>query len=552
MLTHLHIRNFALIDALDIDFRPGFSVITGETGAGKSIILGAIGLLMGQRADAKTMKQGAERCVIEAHFNLERYSMEGFFADNDIDYDPYDCIVRRELAASGKSRAFINDTPAPLALLKELGESLIDIHSQHQNLLLNKHDFQLNVLDIIAGDGKELSDYRHVFAQYQQAQRDLESLREQTERQRDNADFIRFQHEELLAAQLTDGEQEELERRADAMSHSEDIKSALFTADNALAAEATGIVESLRTAASALAGVAPLLPKAAEAARRMDSAYIELKDISQDISALLGDVDFNPAELDSVNARLDKIYELEKKHRCDTIAELIDIRETLARQLDAIDNGDESLAEMETRVAELKGLCHEKAARLTALRSKAAAEVEREMCRLLAPLAMPNVRFAVSMEPAEIGRDGADRVAFLFSANRSTEPQPVSGVASGGEIARVMLALKAMISGAVKLPTIIFDEIDTGVSGKTAERMAQMMAEMGRADRQVISITHLPQIAAQGSTHYKVSKSETPSGTVSRMELLSRDGRIAEIAQMLSGSDITEAAISNAKELLRL
>ena len=552
MLKHLYIKNFALIDILDIDLYPGFSVITGETGAGKSIVLGAIGLLLGQRADLKTLKQGAERCVIEAHFDLSRYDMKDFFDENDIEYDANDCIIRRELTAAGKSRAFINDTPVQLSMLKELGERLVDVHSQHQNLLLNKQDFQMSVLDIIADDAKELADYKASYDAYHQAANELEALKEEIERNRQNVDFLQFQYQELEGARLNIGEQEELEQKSDTMTHAEDIKSALYTADNALQADETGIVSQMRSALNAMKGISRVFSEAEELATRMDSTYIELKDIAQEVGSLLGNVDFDPAELDHINERLDRLYDLQKKYHAEDTEGLIALRDSLKEQLDHIDNSDETLRERAQQVEQLKAQCQQKADTLTKLRTKAAKKVETEMQQRLVPLGMPNIRFQVSINKENLAANGQDKVAYLFSANTSTPLQPVSQVASGGEIARVMLSLKAMISGAVKLPTIIFDEIDTGVSGKIAEKMAEIMYEMGSHERQVISITHLPQIAALGAAHYKVEKEETPQGTTSRMEILSPEERITEIAQMLSGSKVTEAAIQNAKQLLRL
>ena len=552
MLKHLYIKNFTLIDTLDIELHPGFSVITGETGAGKSIILGAIGLLLGQRADSKTIKQGADKCVIEAHFDLSRYNMGSFFTENDIEYDLDDCIVRRELTASGKSRAFINDTPVQLSMLKELGDRLMDIHSQHQNLLLNKQDFQLNVVDILADDSKELDAYRQTFSEYRKAEQELSQLREDIERNRQNVDFLQFQYQELSSANLKEGELEELEQKSDTMTHSEDIKSALYEADNAFQDEDNGIIRSLRSSISALNGISKVFPDAKELTERMDSAYIELKDIASEISDHLEDIDFDPSELDSVNNRLDKLYDLQKKYRAETIEELITTRDDLQEKLNNIENSDEALESLQASVAKLKADIEKKADALTKLRTKAAQKIEKDMQSRLVPLGMPNVRFSISITKEQPGTYGQDKVAFLFSANTSTPLQPVSQVASGGEIARVMLSLKAMISGAVKLPTIIFDEIDTGVSGKIAEKMAEIMQEMGNNERQVISITHLPQIAALGSTHYKVSKEETGQGTTTSMTMLTPDERVREIAQMLSGSDVSDAAIQNAKELLKV
>ena len=553
MLRRLYIKNFTLIDTLDIELREGFSVITGETGAGKSIILGAIGLLLGQRADAKTIKQGADKCIVEAHFDLSNYAdMRSFFDENDIEYDAEDTIVRRELTAAGKSRAFVNDTPAPLSLLKELGERLVDIHSQHQNLLLQKQDFQLSVVDIIASDRQELTSYADAFAAYQQAESQLAAMQEEIERNRQNMDFLQYQLNELTEARLTDGEQEELEQKSETMTHAEDIKTALYEADNALSAEGTGIVGSLRNAMNALKGIERVFPAAAELACRMESSYIELKDIAQEVSSSMEDVEFDPAELDAINSRLDHLYDLQKKYHAETVGELISQRDDLQRQLSQIENSDEALQELQDKCQQLAAESHKQADKLTKLRTKAARKIEQEMQQRLVTLGMPHVRFAIGIEPTKLGSSGQDRVSFLFSANASTPLQPVSQVASGGEIARVMLSLKAMISGAVKLPTIIFDEIDTGVSGKMAEKMAEIMQEMGRHERQVISITHLPQIAALGTTHYKVAKTETAAGTTSTMTLLTADERINEIAQMLSGSDVSAAAIENARQLLRL
>lgn len=552
MLKHLYIKNFTLIDELDIELYQGFSVITGETGAGKSIILGALGLLLGQRADSKAIKQGADKCVIEANFDLSRYGMTDFFEEYEIEYDATDCIVRRELTASGKSRAFINDTPVQLSLLKELGDRLVDIHSQHQNLLLNKQDFQLNVVDIIAGDEKEQQLYQQAYTLYHATDKELSALKESIEQNRQNVDFLQFQLDELTQANLAEGEQEELEQKSETMSHSEEIKSALYEADNALSADQTGVVGSLRTALSAIRQIEKVLPDASELVERMDSSYIELKDIAQEISSQMEHVDFDPAELDAINNRLDKLYDLEKKYHVETVEELMEKRDELKIQLGHIENSDEALAELQQKLSDQLAQTQKAAETLTKLRTKAAKQIEKEMQGRLMPLGMPNVRFSIEMTQEPLNASGQDKVAFLFSANTSTPLQPISQVASGGEIARVMLSLKAMISGAVKLPTIIFDEIDTGVSGKTAEKMAEIMQEMGHHERQVISITHLPQIAALGSAHYKVEKEETAKGTISRMRKLSNDERVLEIAQMLSGSNVSEAAISNAKQLLKM
>ena len=551
MLKQLYIKNFTLIDELNIALYPGFSVITGETGAGKSIILGAIGLLLGNRADTKAIKAGRDRCVIEAHFDLSRYNMRSFFDDHDIDYDADDTIIRRELTAAGKSRAFINDTPVPLTRMRELGEQLVDIHSQHQNLLLQKEDFQLNVVDIIAQDAQQLKAYRADYQLYNKAKTELERLKAELERNKENEEFMRFQFKELDDAHLEEGEQEHLEQEAETLSHSEEIKTALYEADNALQGEDGSILDKLKSASQHLTDIKDVYPEMEDVAARMESSYIELKDIAQEISGSVDNVEFDPSRLDAINSRLDQLYSLQQKFHVQNITELIATRESISNQLKHIDNGDDDIIALENEVHKLLAQAEKKAEALTNIRKKSAKTVENEMKQRLIPLGIPNVRFEISFSKKPLSGDGSDKVNFLFSANKSTPLQPVSQVASGGEIARVMLSLKAMISGAVKLPTIIFDEIDTGVSGKIAEKMAEIMAEMGNQKRQVISITHLPQIAAMGSHHYKVLKEETEQGTISHMKELTQEQRVEEIAQMLSGSDITQAALDNAKELLK-
>lgn len=552
MLKQLYIKNFTLIDELNIQMHPGFSVITGETGAGKSIILGAIGLLLGNRADSKSIKAGRDRCVIEAHFDLSKYDMQQFFTDNDIDEDLSDTIIRRELTAAGKSRAFINDTPVSQTKMRELGEQLVDIHSQHQNLLLQKEDFQLNVVDIIAQDEKQRKNYEAAYNQYKQANQKLNALKAEIEKNRENEDFLRFQFKELDEAQLQNGEQEELEQEYEMLSHSEDIKTALYQADNHLSGDDGNIIERLKQTSEQLANIKDVYPEVTELLERIDSSYIELKDIAQEVNGLTDHVEFDPARLETINERLDKLNSLQQKFHVRDLGELIETYHQLKEQLSHIDHSDEDVEALEQEVTQLLEKAQKQAKELTAIRTKAAKKVEEEMKQRLIPLGIPNVRFSISLTEKPLSHDGGDKVSFLFSANKSTPLQPVTQVASGGEIARVMLSLKAMISGAVKLPTIIFDEIDTGVSGKIAEKMAQIMVEMGNHERQVLSITHLPQIAAMGSHHYKVSKEETDNGTISRMTELSQQERVQEIAQMLSGSDVSEAALANAKELLRI
>lgn len=552
MLKHLYIKNFTLIDQLDIAFHSGFSVITGETGAGKSIILGAIGLLLGNRADSKQIKQGEKKCTIEAHFDLSHYGFESFFEDNDIDFEPEDTIIRRELTASGKSRAFINDTPVSLQMMRILGEQLIDIHSQHQNLLLQKDDFQLNVVDIIAQDSAVLSAYHSSYQHYKESLQRLSDLKEQIAKAQENEEFMRFQFNELESAGLVEGRQQELEQESETLSHSEDIKTAYYEADHLLNDDDNGIIYKLGESLDSLSNIENVYSKAKDVVQRLSSVHIELKDIASEVGSEVENIEFDPSRLDSINQQLDQLNTLEQKYHVSTEEELIEIRDNIAEQLQSIDNSDEELESLTKKVDEELKLCTEKAAKLTELRLKAGKIVEKEMSQRLIPLGIPNVRFKVDITSKPLSLDGADKVQFLFSANTSTAMEPVAQVASGGEIARVMLSLKAMISGTVKLPTIIFDEIDTGVSGKIAQKMALIMQEMGNNNRQVISITHLPQIAALGSSHYKVEKEETAEGTHSHMRELNQEERVSEIAQMLSGADISDAALQNARELLNL
>jgi DNA repair protein RecN (Recombination protein N) len=550
MLRSLYIQNYALIEKLDIDFGSGFSVITGETGAGKSIILGAIGLLLGQRADVKSIRQGAAKCVIEARFEIAGYGMRPFFEENELEYED-ECILRREVYASGKSRAFINDTPASLVQMRELGEQLIDVHSQHQNLLLNKEGFQLNVLDILAHDEEELNNYQSLHREWKQVQQDLEDIIVLAEQNKADEDYIRFQLEQLEDAQLAAGEQEELEQEADTLSHAEEIKAGLFRAGQVMNSDEGGLLSALKECLNTMLGLQKVYPSAGELAERLESSYIELKDISQEVSGKEEEIEFNPVRLEEVNDRLNLIYTLQQKHRVTTVDELLALADDYAAKLANITSSDEQIEELKVRSEALYSKVKKQAAVLTKLRTAAAREVEKQMAARLIPLGMPNVRFRVEIGARkEPGVHGADTVNFLFSANKNGALQSISSVASGGEIARVMLSVKAMIAGAVKLPTIVFDEIDTGVSGEIADRMADIMQEMGDSDRQVISITHLPQIAARGRAHYKVYKQDNETETNSHIRRLADEERIEEIAHMLSGATLTDAALNNAKALL--
>jgi len=550
LLRSLYIQNYALIEKLDISFETGFSVITGETGAGKSIILGAIGLLLGQRADVKAIRRGASKCIIEARFDIAAYGMRPFFEENELEYDE-ECILRREVQASGKSRAFINDTPASLAQMKELGEQLIDVHSQHQNLLLNKEGFQLNVLDILAHNDAALEKYHLRYGEWKQTERELAELMSLAEKSRSDEDYIRFQLEQLEEAHLVEGEQEELEQEAETLSHAEEIKAGLYRVEQSFVSDEGGLLSYLKDSLNTLNSLQRVYQPAKELTERMESAYIELKDISHEVSSQSDSVEFNPVRLEEVNERLNLIYSLQQKHRAQTLDELIALTDEYRSKLSDITSYDERIAELTVRKEEQYKQVKQQAELLTKARTKAAREVEKQLAARLIPLGMPNVRFQIEMGlKKEPGLQGEDTVNFLFSANKNGTLQNISSVASGGEIARVMLSIKALIAGAVKLPTIVFDEIDTGVSGEIADRMADMMQEMGDRNRQVISITHLPQIAARGRAHYKVYKEDSDTETNSHIRRLTDEERVEEIAHMLSGATLTEAALSNAKSLL--
>ena len=539
MLRSLYIQNYALIEKLDIRFETGFSVITGETGAGKSIILGAIGLLLGQRADVKAIRQGASKCIIEARFDISAYGMQSFFDENELEYEE-ECILRREVQASGKSRAFINDTPASLAQMKELGEQLVDVHSQHQNLLLNKEGFQLNVLDILAHNEDILADYRRAYTDWKLLEKELDELTVRAEQSKADEDYIRFQLEQLEEAHLAEGEQEELEQESETLSHAEEIKAGLYRIGQAFSADEGGLLPVLKESAAMLSSLQKVYQPATELAGRMHSTYIELKDIIDEISTQSEDIEFNPVRLDEVNGRLNLIYSLEQKHRVQTVEELVRLTEEYRDRLATITSFDDRIAALAARRDTQYNKVKKQAALLTKARTVAAREVEKQMASRLVPLGMPNVRFQVEMGlRKEPGMQGEDTVSFLFSANKNGALQNISSVASGGEIARVMLSVKAMIAGAVKLPTIVFDEIDTGVSGEIADRMADIMQEMGEQERQVISITHLPQIAARGRAHYKVYKRDNDMETNSHIRRLTDEERVEEIAHMLSGATLT-------------
>ena len=551
MIRKLSIRNYALIDALDIDFYSGFSVVTGETGAGKSIILGALSLLLGQRADSKAVKSGATKAVIEGFFDISAYSLRSFFEYNDLEYDPENCILRREMQASGKSRAFINDTPVSLAQLKELGDQLVDIHSQHQNLLLGDGRFQMKVIDVLAHNDQILSDYHKEYKKYKLLIKDLERLKIENENNRQEEDYIRFQLEQLQEIALVDREQETLEQEQEMLTHAEEIKSELYTLSGYFESENIGGLSLMKNILSGVRSLHRIYPSVESLQNRLETLYIEFKDIAEDIETRLESVSIDPERLAEVEERLDAIYRLQQKHRVQTVSELLEIQRKLAAKLEMIDSSDEAINLLEQKIAGQKDVLCRMAGELSQKRADAALCFSKMLVSAATPLGMPNLRFEVFFRTKEdLDENGAEQVQFLFSANKNQSLQPVAEVASGGEISRLMLCIKSLIAGAVALPTIIFDEVDTGVSGEIADKMGVIMKNMA-CYMQVISITHLPQVASKGSFHYRVYKSDTDSDTVTRIDCLSEEERIEEIARMLSGVELTDAALSNARELLR-
>lgn len=550
MFKSLSINNYALIDRLDISVEPGFTVITGETGAGKSIMLGALGILLGGRAEARAVRTGAAKCVVEAAFDVSALGIQGFFDENDIDFDGEECILRREVTAAGKSRAFINDTPVPAARLKEIGALVIDIHSQHRNLLIGREDYLLDTLDTVAANSAEKTAYAAAYTQWRKAEEDLKALRLQAEKGQTDGDYLKFQLTQIQEAALLPDEQEELEKENALLEHAEEIKASLGAAAFAINGNDGERLAELRRAAQQLESIAAHLPEAAALAERLESARIEIGDIADELERQGEGIDFNPARAEQVASRLNLIYDLLQKHRAASITELLALAKDWEEQLNRLENMESLLEESQRRCAALLADLRKKGSVLTATRGKAAEIVEQSLTESLHTLGMPNVSIQFSLQPREVpAACGMDTPVFLFSANKNVPMQPVSEIASGGEIARVMLALKGLIARHKNLPTIIFDEIDTGVSGTMAERMAVMMGEIAK-HCQVLCITHLPQIAAKGNAHFRVHKEENETGTTSHISRLSPEERVREIATMLSGAEISEAAVSNAKALL--
>lgn len=551
MLKSLYIKNYALISKLEVDFRPGFSVITGETGAGKSIILGALSLILGQRADSKSIKAGESKCVIEGFFDARNYDLKSFCENHDIDYDAESFVLRREITSEGKSRAFINDTPATLTNLKELGEKLIDIHSQHKNLLLGDTNFQLEVLDLLAGSGDVLKEYQTSFKEYKKAERQLHDLLETAQTNKNEEEFIRFQHDSLAEALLKDGEQEELEQELALLNHSEEIKSSLFKTYAFLSDGEQNIVANLKEALQSVQSISNIYPAATEFVTRIESAYLDLKDLSPEIERAAENIEFSAERLEFINSRLDLIYGLQQKHRVESVRQLIELFHSFQEKLNNIDSLDEKITSAKKQVEATETKMLDLAKKLSGKRLKSKEGIEKTLAGKIASLGMPNVRFECEITSKKFpDLSGGDNLRFLFSANKNVPLQPVSEVASGGEISRVMLCIKSLIAHVTNLPTIIFDEIDTGVSGEVADKMGRIMQEFGN-NKQVMAITHLPQIASKGDHHYFVYKSDDEHSSNTGIRLLTEQERTRELAQMLSGSHVTEAAVENAKAMLQ-
>lgn len=547
MLHKLSIKNYVLVESLELNFEQGFSVITGETGAGKSVMLSAIALLLGQRADLKAIKEGCDRCVLEAEFGQISH-LQSFFEANDLQYDGDVCIIRRELSQNGKSRAFVNDSPVSLTQLKALGPRLVDIHSQHENLHLGDDHFQLEVLDTIAQTATNLQEYSLAFAAYQQAEKEAARLEKQLQEQALEQDYLQFQYQQLRDAQLQSGEQQDLEMQRDSLEHAEEIKRSLAQINDSLSQE-NGVCALLKSALQQASQVRKYFSVIDEVQDRMDSCLIELKDIQRDIERWTEQSEVDPQALERVEQRLNLLYDLQQKHRCASADELLPIRDALAEKLSVIDKGDELLQAARQEAEQKRKAAENMADKLSKQRHAVLKSIEDYMMMQLQSLGMPYARFSVQIEEKNLSADGKDKISFLFSANKKHAAQPITQIASGGEISRLMLCLKALMAEVDDCACLLFDEIDTGVSGEIAHKMALLMQDIAQ-HRQVLCITHLPQIAAKGRHHYKVYKNEEGEEAISKACLLSKEERLHEIAQMLSGESVSSAAIDHAKILL--
>lgn len=549
MLRNLHIENYALIDRLDLSFEDGFSVLTGETGAGKSILLGALSLILGQRADNRVIQEGAEKSVTEATFQISAYGLQAFFEENDLEFDPEICLIRRELYSNGKSRAFVNDSPVSLNILKELSGKLIDIHSQHQNLLLGNDAFQLDIVDAVACNALLLSKYQEAYSRYKELQHSLKKLEDKALKAREEEDYIRFQLEQLQAANLTDGEQEALEAEWDVLTHSEEIKLGLGKIFNLLDDEEHGVNNALKTSLNQSEHLLKVYPKLQETSERLRSSYLDMKDLSRELEVMLNDVEVNPTRMDQISERLNLLFTLQQKHHVKNSSELIGLRDEFAEKLGFIESFDTTIDEVRKQRMEAEVVTKDLADQLTAKRRSVHSTMEERLVGQLIHLGIPKAVLRIESTLKPLDSDGQDQISFLFSANAQTSPQAIDRIASGGEISRIMLCIKSLIAEFTSLPTLLFDEIDTGVSGEIAHKMGEIMRSIA-VNRQVLCITHLPQIAVKGKNHFKVLKTESKGKTLTNVSALNPEERLTEIALMLSGANLTEAAIRNARQLL--
>lgn len=548
MLSKLHIENYVLIENLDLQFESGFSVITGETGAGKSVLMGAIALILGQRADLRVIKEGASRCVVEAEFN-QMQELADFFSLKGMEFDPESCIVRRELYDNGKSRAFVNDSPVALSLLRDLALKLVDVHSQHESLLLDNSLFQLELLDNLAQSHGQLTAYRLVYENYRQAVQELKALEESIQKDIDGQDFLLFQLEQLRSAAFKSGEQEQLEQELSVLEHAEEIKAALSKIENLLSDEEQGICSLLKSAGQEANSLLGLWPKITEAHERMHSAFVDLNDLQRDISRWCNDVEYNPQLREQVQDRLSLLYELLQKFKANKLDELLDRQVDLEKRIAFIEHGQELLDAARQKRDDALQAALQKAGLLSGKRKAQCREIENHLSAQLRQLGMPHGLFKIDIEAKAPDELGIDKVTFLFSANKNIAPQAIGQIASGGEISRLMLSLKALVASRGNYSCLLFDEIDAGVSGEIAHKMADLMKEIAHK-RQVICITHLPQIAARGQQHYKVFKTEEGEQALSKAIRLSEEERVREIALMLSGANLSQAAINNARHLI--
>ncbi len=549
MLQSLSVENYALIDKLDIEFKQGLNIITGETGAGKSILLGALGLILGQRADTSTLKNPEKNCIIEGVFNIEKMNLSQFFEDNDIEYDKQ-AVVRRLITPSGKSRAYINDTPVNLNALKDLGVSIIDIHSQHETLLLSNHQFHLNVLDVVAGNNTILLDYQQTFNSYKKEEQKLLDLIDNQKKSSTDFDYFTFQLQQLVDAKLQDGEQEMLEEEEKELSNAESIKTELQYCCNAISESDIAVLHTLKNCQLSLKRIKDVFQKSESILERFDSITIEIKDIGNEIESLNEKVEVNPARLQLVKERLDSFYTLQQKHRVSSVAELITLRDELETKMLQIANFDDQIEKQRTQTNKLHSKANSLATKLSDNRKKVTEQIQAYIEEQLGDLGMPHAKIRIDINETELSNTGYDKIEFLFSANKQLSLQNVTKVASGGEMSRLMLSIKTLLAKNGNLPTIIFDEIDSGVSGEVADKMGSIIKDVSQ-NIQVINITHLPQIASKGDYHFFVYKESDDVATTTQIKLLTQQERITEIAKMLSGKDITEAAIKNAKALLK-